>query len=394
MSTPVHTGFTLLQSRLTPKRLSGLSFSHVAWALIWTCSGLVFWQYWQTVAAGGDAFRNGDWLINFAGGPVRRGFLGETILWLSKISGQSPLVICYFLQTATWTGILLGIQALYFSHTRSREWAWLILSPAFLLFPYFDNAGGLRKEILAYLSFVVLCSAWVKGQSSQPRMAISLLLFGIATAAHEGNAFFVPFFWWMLERNKTEESAPTNQIWQTAFMATSAAAIILASLYPGTKAAEHAVCQALIERNIDPSICTGAIAWIGRDLNYSFHHLGEFLTRYFIYYPPLLVLSLMPLYQSGWLTRHWRPLLLAFMATIPLYAVAVDWGRWIAAYVFFAIVAMLAEPAPVAIRWTRWSPQMAAVLVLTWHLPHYAADGLSFGWAGKVVRTLARLLHL
>lgn len=50
---------------------------------------IVLYATWQS---GGHAWLQGDWLINLAGGPVRRGPFGEALRVVADTTGLSPLV--------------------------------------------------------------------------------------------------------------------------------------------------------------------------------------------------------------------------------------------------------------------------------------------------------------
>lgn len=49
-----------------------------------------------------EGFNVGDWLINYEGGFVRRGLIGEVLFLLAKVTGVSPAIYLVGLQSITF----------------------------------------------------------------------------------------------------------------------------------------------------------------------------------------------------------------------------------------------------------------------------------------------------
>ena len=103
-----------------------------------------------------EGFNIGDWLINYQGGFVRRGLIGEILYLISKVTGISPVVYLVALQGAIFSVYFYFSWRLLKEKEDLVKYSFLIFSP--FLFTYAINtvAGGYRKEIIYFsiISFV------------------------------------------------------------------------------------------------------------------------------------------------------------------------------------------------------------------------------------------------
>jgi hypothetical protein len=116
-------------------------------------------HYFNEMRAGGEPWKSGDWLINYQGGFVRRGALGELLLKLGDLAKFDLLWLLFVLQVAVYSLVLYLTCRIYVAVDRCKEWALVLLSPAFLMFAFYDYLGGFRKEIIAFAAFAILAMA-------------------------------------------------------------------------------------------------------------------------------------------------------------------------------------------------------------------------------------------
>lgn len=132
-----------------------------------------------------------DWLINYEGGFVRRGLLGQTLLTIWHIVPYPPYILIY-------AGIvlsLIGLCYLTFRLFKKEGWSYLLLfTPVFIL-PTFCSLhlAWTRKD---YILILLACGTfyayqrYVKGNS---RIALLWMQLGSVTAIllHEASFFFI-----------------------------------------------------------------------------------------------------------------------------------------------------------------------------------------------------------
>lgn len=190
----------------------------------------------------------GDWLINYTGGFVRRGLLGEMALLLRNTLHLPLLWSVLLLQWALYAVILLGTWRL----VRKLRWNWwtaaIVFSPATLAFVLQDPAFAFRKEILffALLLFALWGSRPEREQTAVRRIGFSLLLAAgcaVCLLAHEGLLVFFPYLF--------AAGCLRTRCWRQAAVLCAPAAGVslvifaLASHFPGNAAVAQAVCSSI-----------------------------------------------------------------------------------------------------------------------------------------------------
>jgi hypothetical protein len=103
-----------------------------------------------------------EWLINYQGGFVRRGFLGELFTQLSLIFDYPVRkIILYFLYV-----IFISYYLLIYLFFRNIKTNYIIiislLSPLFILSPLAELEALGRKDLLIQLFFLIYCNLYSK----------------------------------------------------------------------------------------------------------------------------------------------------------------------------------------------------------------------------------------
>ncbi len=333
---------------------------------------------WQTVRRivgthrGDDPWQTGDWLINYAAGPVRRGLIG-TLLGL--LPGAEPARWALVgIQTACYATIFAGAVTLFLRSTRRSGWVPLVLSPAFVLFGMFDFPGSHRKEILGLAALAGLL--WVATRSTtHPRrdgaaLAATCALYGLAVFSHELNVLLLPALLvalGLLRRHRPDAAGAVRRC-RIVLCALAVAGGAMAVAAPGDAATAETICADVTARGFDPEVCDGAIRALGADLGEA--REGTYLRRFSATYVPLLALGALPLIAVPWVRRHWRLVIGQTVAILALSALAHDHGRWIALAASTVSLLALAGTSD-GDRPPRSLPVLASVaFVVAWRLPH------------------------
>lgn len=361
-------------------------------ALLLLCTALIINAHVLDWQAGGHPWKQGDWLINLADGPLRRGLAGELLL----AAGGNPLVPLMLLQAA-----LLIVLVLAFWRTarpllaESPVWATLFFSPAF--FPLFwagETDGSMRKELLMFTAFALLAATLVK--PGKPLQIAALILAALAGFAHEANILLLPAFLLAMGLTLHHQGRPLGLILGigAALALAGAAALGYALLYPDASPA--IVCHPLLERGLSPTICTGAIDWLDRgNARGSETYDAIFSSKAMLSFPMAYLLILVPIGLVVY--QYSRPQLLLTLAVasalpfVPLYLVAVDWGRWMSMHIvslsfLFATLRLTGKIEPV--RSLPFNP-LLALLILSLLWSPRATTGIAKG--GPAVTLMRQL---
>ena len=289
---------------------------------------------------GGQAFKQGDWLINNHGEYVRRGIFGSGILAASDSLGIGPLLLVCGLQIALFAVLYGCFRLIVHQADGPLFWILLILSPAmFAVFWVADSGGSARKELLAFTGLALSTLGALR--QKMVLFWIGVAVFCLGFIGHEAMILFIPTFLAILFVSGLKARAKTQAL-AAAVLVLCAAAFSLGYTVKFFSVENTAsVCAPLQQRGLEESICTGAIIWLGAD-----SAIAEQVVRDQLTTPNVLgfvgtyIAALLPLMFLVWVRKgkivHFLGLVLLGMPFLPLYFIAIDWGRWMSFHVFSA----------------------------------------------------------
>jgi hypothetical protein len=351
-------------------------------------------HYFNEIRAGGEPWKSGDWLINYQGGFVRRGALGELLLKFSDLAQFDLLWLLFTLQVAVYSLVIYFTCQIYVAVDRSKEWAVILLSPAFLMFAFYDYLGGFRKEIIAFAAFAILAHGYASLKVSKISLGVALGLFALGSLSHELVALTCPFFLYLtyLVQKRELISRPLALISYCFYIGLSALSLWFGLRFYGDVSVAKMICESLVLRGIGANICLGSIDSLSIHYN---EGVWAKIPHFLWVYLPVFALAVTPILVSDWLKKD--PLsklivLVGFVALLPLYAVAYDWGRWIHIYLFFVTILLLAQSCHVRLVMPAL-PRSVLIFYLTlWMIPTlYASGNTTNGLLWRVVGVFKRL---
>lgn len=341
------------------------------------------------LANGGVTYRVGDWVINYAGGFVRRGLFGELLFALSP-PGLPTLWALAGFQLACYAVVLAYVAS--FLHRTGYAWPAIALAcgPVALPFIGWDVLAGWRKEIIGFAAVALL--GWAR-RSLDQRVRVALTatavgLFDLAMFSWEASVFAVPVMLFLL---REPDGRVTLRGWPALTIlglgVVGGAAGVLAR---GDVDTADAVCESVVARGLNPDLCPGAIAMLGQPLDQA---VAEVMTRFPLYwtYLWLLPLALLPVLTTPWLRRNWPWFVATALLVLPLYVIGQDYGRWAHLLVVAPALAIMAgEPSEVLNRW--WRGGRTVAYTTLWGLPHWLPVGATWPLLG-VLPALLDLLN-
>ncbi len=325
----------------------------------WVAIAIVLAYLVQDFALGGNAYKQGDWLINIDQVVVRRGILGSAFIAAADFLHLDLLLLVVLVQA----GLLLLFAACLWrvisklgEHAEHALYWLLIFSPTFvILFWANDPQGSLRKEILVYAAFGLILYALANragaaDAAGSPRWpwAGAVALFAAGMIAHEANLLFLPAFAWLLYRSARAGLVPWRELALTLALLLAVAALSAGFFLLHVSLTDAGpVCAPLLARGLSAGFCDGAIRWVTRDLSYAMRvTAGNWSAAswgFWLIYGWASALVL-------WFSLHFvqrRRLLLMYGLTalpfLPLFHVALDWGRWMNFHISSWIFLVLAD---------------------------------------------------
>lgn len=353
-------------------------------------------RVWFDYLGGGNGWRQGDWLINFGAGIVRRGAIGELLITLSDWTSLPLLVVVLTVQVALFIGLVLVIWSIFILCRDKQLVLLLIASPAFFLtFWASDLQGTMRKELLGYLALGLLTLTSLLGGRQVFLAILAVVFFCLGCMGNIMHVMMGPALaiaLWL--------ARDASQISNRLFLILLAAITVMGVFWLGfaVKFKEvpelASMCEPLLARGFNDHICQDAIRWlVTNQVDHLEQVQGKITSSAIIHYAiaaiPVLIPAFLVLatFREKWTLAIF--ILGTFIAMLPLYLIATDWGRWLSmSYMFFMFLTIQAHTT--------------GRLTLVWLPPRALIYGLiivslvisqthTIGWLpGGIVRSIAQ----
>ncbi|MDR2892124.1 MAG: hypothetical protein LBV80_03420 [Deltaproteobacteria bacterium] len=352
----------------------------------------------------------GELLINYEGGFLRRGLLGELFYLVdplipTKYFAPFFMMSLYVLFAVLFIRLLIKTQI-------EPAWYFILLSPLLLLFPFVHIENFCRKDIviqLAFLLMMMLCWRRLKGYASS-LLILSLafaVLHIIATLTHEMAIFYLPLPALMLGAVFHREGKIL--LWFVFVSILGLSCLLLSLKFSGTIEMQQAIRESWSERYPGAEL-GGGLRYIGigmsdvfnRTLQYLQHPIsifsitGGFLLALFPVW--LLSIAMRPTFAARQVLNT-PPLQIlyypALLTPFILFVLVYDYGRFISVtfiefIIFFCFICDLcpqnSKPIWNAVRKkialnTVWRLAMFCALMwyaFGWRMSHWQPIGESF----------------
>lgn len=301
-------------------------------------------KYLYTCCLQYEEWNIGDWLINYNAGFVRRGLGGYLILNISDFSGVGSNYITFVFHCIFYLGFLLILAIIAYEKEISWPYLLLMISPAGLLMPTNDSNMAGRKEILGFFifAFYVLLHKNTKIRNFSFYFLYSILL-SFVIFVHELTYFYIPYYILICYIN-SRESIKKFIYKGVLLLLLPTLSMIIIYIY-GKNLNCDVICAGLIKRGIPHTICDGMISWPN---SYDFRDVWLYACskNHFLMYSLAFVLGSIPyliyvfvvLKNEIKLATYFKILLCLYGFTIPLFVLAIDWGRWIYIHFIFQFI--------------------------------------------------------
>lgn len=278
-----------------------------------------------------DGYILGDWLVNYQdGGFKRRGLSGSFFFLMQDMTGIRLNFLVYFFQVL----IISLFFYYYFKLIQYKEATFLYLSLLLSsigfvgLFNCVDYVG--KKEFIVFFLFSYFM--FLLDQNKLTKNKEYIICIGLFTAMffHEIILFFIPYFLiaLYLKTQKFEFKRYLKYI-----MAALLPALLIILL--GKEINEGQSLQILRERGV--VLTRGIFFWNIDERQYIIEHFEEY--KWYFVSLGLSVLHI-AFYLKYLNNRKVISILLflAFVFSLPLFYLAIDWGRWMYIHMIFIIV--------------------------------------------------------
>lgn len=315
-----------------------------------------FSQIFASLSWGHESYQMTEWLINYAGGFVRRGLPGEIIARLSEATG----IRANYLVIATSLSCYLAL-VIWFLRASTRVFpAALIISSIVMGFPAYQDSI-IRKDCFGVM---LLLSCLKAEASSLPRpwvICIVNLLASIAILSHEAFVFYAIPAFILFQRTQHSSQDFRSIVRRSLSLLPTTAVFLFAICHHGTPEIARAVHESWMPlwQSIDPSVTSvttpdASIEGLGwttsQGLSLSIYMLSHGLYQPLAWAMVFIISFVLVLLYTGngknadpansmQMKVRIAALLVAQLLFIsPLFLLGVDYGRWLFFWVASSII--------------------------------------------------------
>ncbi|MBI3902765.1 MAG: hypothetical protein HY306_07470 [Nitrosomonadales bacterium] len=332
----------------------------------------------------------GDWLINYQGGFIRRGLVGEIIFQVTQLVGISPWIWVFAIQAVLYAGITLLVLQKLRASINIIGWLFLI-SPLAFLFEVYDPGGLGRKELL--FLFLLGLNGYIL-ETRPEKVGSALYLFVLAAAMscailiHESALFYFPIL--LLQLSVYGKCAYKKLLVPIAIIALVAGSVLAnkGSLQQVTSILESWLPYANILLAACNKLDYGAICYLKTSTEEAIHltmspgYIQMALMHFMIVlaYGILFIFALRPIVSETDRSRVLFNLALAMLLLSPLYFLGVDYGRWTHVFVMGLFLSLPGRALSRAIvlnadaRLNKISIVLLVLLSLSWNVVHTRSE--------------------
>ena len=342
-----------------------------------------------------------DWFINYEGGFVRRGLIGELITNFSIVLSLKLRDTILIFQLLFFTSYYFLIILFCKNLLQNRLIILAIFSPIFILYPVAEIEALGRKELIIFLIFLSYLLTDIKNFKVQ--IIYKVILFPISILTWEPVFIFFSFVFLIDLFVFQIRNFDKKLFYLIASYLISIFLVILIYLNPFSQE-NHNVMRDFLNNEFG-EICYMSCDFVGQQSSNSFSELYQtFLVKFkFIYalrYLIIILIGFFPLYLLSTYSKinHKKqiliiskfknlffPFLLAFLPSTVLYLVMYDWARVVHISYSFSLLTFLFLIKENFIEFSKQNVQLNYISKLSKKIFILVFFLFAFSWNPKVV---------
>lgn len=277
-----------------------------------------------------------DWIINYKGGYIRRGLLGEFSVNLSTIFDINIKFIFFVVHLLVY--LIFHIYFFKFFSNFKRNYLFYIFcfSPLVFLYPITTFDALARKEIFYITFFLINCFISLKFTSRNIVFFTTNLFVILSYLIHESSIFFINFFYlsYLIFLKKNSYKIKAIEIISILLIYT----VLLSLLFLPVSNEKISLMIAYInEKFFLVTESSGAISWLQRSASSSFlflsvNKISSYDILQNIFFLHFYFLFICILYFNKFFNVHriyFILTILVFFSPIFLFIIGNDWGRFV-----------------------------------------------------------------
>ncbi len=286
-----------------------------------------------------------DWIINYEGGYIRRGLLGEISINLSNLFNLDIKYIFFILHFSIYLFFHLLFYAYFKIFSKNYIFYFLCFSPLVFLYPIATFEAFSRKEIFYITFFLLSCYISLKINNRKIIFLSTNLLVLLSYLIHESSIFFINFFYLIFFIFLKKNNYKLN-IFEILIIIVIYLVLLLLLFVPVTDEKITVMVSYINENFFEITEFSGAISWLKRNASSSFLFLEvntilfrDYL-RYIILLHFLIIFFFLLKKNNFFKIDKFITIftVVSFLSPLCLFILANDWGRFTYIYYNFALI--------------------------------------------------------
>jgi hypothetical protein len=281
-----------------------------------------------------------DWIINYEGGYIRRGLLGETSINLSNFLNLNIKYIFLLIHLSAYLLFHLIFYKFFKNFKKNYIFYLLCFSPLVFLYPIATFEAFARKEIFYITFFLLNCYLLIKINNRNIAFFSTNLLVILSYLIHETSLFFLIFFYFsffvFLKKNNYK-----IKFSELGFILIIYSILLFLLSIPVTDEKLSEMIYLVNQNFFELTKFSGAITWLQKDPSSAFlflkyNHVSVKYAFQNILYLHFLIVFFYLLYKNNFFKsgKYFFILtILSFFGPLILFIVWLDWGRLV--YIFY-----------------------------------------------------------
>ena len=278
-----------------------------------------------------------EWVINYQGGFVRRGLIGEIVFQISKVFNINLRFSFFVIQSLLYLVFYFLIYDLL-KNLKSNYFILLsIFSPIFIIFPIAELEAIGRKEVLIFICLLLSIKLYFKFYSNNLLISFISFIFPILLLTFEASIFYSFYFIFLilLTRHKINLS-----FFLRLFLFSIPSLVCIYAIYSYPHSPEETVkmCEEL--KKVGEQ-CGLATIFLSKSIGFHSSELGWnifYILRYFFIFVIGFFSLIYLAYNTKFNFSKTDPrvsrnsfiyyLIILMLPTLVMFVIAVDTGRW------------------------------------------------------------------
>ena len=286
-----------------------------------------------------SAWQYVDWLINYQGGFVRRGLIGEILYTFYNLLGfRLDLVVLIFVWLIFFSIFFILVKSVKYIQ-KSYLHILIFLSPGFFLYPIMNSEVVGRKDIL--FCFILGCFVFIEKKINEKILFLFVILaIFFLSLSHSIFLFYTPYLFFLFFLIKSNRGTKIRAHEILSFLICIFIVFLLIFLNQGNEIIVKEICNSVKGYVSTKCLYEGQMWWLALDAS-SHIALQKVKINHLIVYSISLIAVFffigIKFYNSNFKIKNYyiekiNPLLilvLLFLFTAPAYYLGSDWGRYI-----------------------------------------------------------------